>query len=44
MTNELCKFEGGQGCVIILLLVHKAVQSLPVEPLGPFSCPQQTLY
>ncbi len=31
ITNALCKFEGDQGCVIVLLLVRKAVQSLPLE-------------
>ncbi len=44
MTNELCKFEGGQGCVIALPLVRKAVQSLPLEILPPFNGPRQTLY
>ncbi len=44
MTNELCKFEGGQGCVIVLPLARKAVQSLPLETLCPFNCPRQTLY
>ncbi len=42
--NELCKFEGGQGYVIVLPLVRKAVKSLPLETLCPFNCPRQTLY
>ncbi len=44
MTNELCKFEGGQGCVIVFPLVRKAVQSLPLETLCPFNGSRQTLY
>ncbi len=44
MTNELCKFEGGQACVIVLPLVRKAVQSLPLETICPFNGPRQTLY
>ncbi len=44
MTNELCKFEEPQGCVIVLPLVRKAVQSLPLETLCPFNGPRQTLY
>ncbi len=44
MANDLCKFEGGQGCVIVLPLVRKAVQSLPLGALCSFNCPRQTLY
>ncbi len=36
--------KGGQGCVIVLPLARKAVQSLPLETLCPFNCPRQTLY
>ncbi len=43
MTNELCKFEGGQACVIVLPLAGKAVHSLPLETLCPFNCPHKTL-
>ncbi len=42
MTNEFCKFEGGQGCVIVLPLVRKAVKSLHLETLCSFNCPRQT--
>ncbi len=35
MTNELGKFEEGQG---------KVVHSLPLETLCPFNGPRQTLY
>ncbi len=37
MTNELGKFEERQGCVIVLSIVLKAVQSLPLGTLCPFN-------
>ncbi len=44
MANDLCKFEGGQGCVIVLPLVRMAVQSMHLETLRSFNWPRQTLY
>ncbi len=43
MTNKLCKLEGGQGYVIVLPLVQKAVQSMPLGTLCPLNGPGQTL-
>ncbi len=44
MKNELGKFEGGQGCVIVSSLVRKVKQSLPLKTLCPFNGQFQTLY
>ncbi len=41
MTNE---FEDVQGCVVVLSLIIKTVQSLPLETWCPFYGPRQTLY
>ncbi len=43
MTNELGKFEEAQGGEIVLSLVQKAVQSLPLETLCPFNHPRHAL-
>ncbi len=36
MTNEFGMFEDGQGCVVVLSLIIKTVQSLPLETWCPF--------
>ncbi len=44
MKNELSNFEEVQGRVIILSLIQKVLQSLPLETLCPFNGPRQTLH
>ncbi len=44
MTNELCKFEEGQGCATVLSLVRKGIPGLLLETLCLFNGPRQTLY
>ncbi len=44
MTNEFGMFEDGQGCIVVLSLIRKAVQSLPLETWCAFNGPSQTLY